>query len=1309
MTNPEPFGLIRLSAPQLQHPELLAGLEIWLQMGLISSAQVQQFCEQHLVCQLADQPVSHASNSLATHGSTDFAPGDFADAVSAPVAAVRIPGQIPVQIPVQILAEPTGWIARMLQAFMAEIGVIWLLCLGVFMVVVSSGVLAASQWQNFSPIGQYLILFTYTLAFWGAGLWADRRPALRLTARMLQIATLLILPVNFWMMDGLNLWRQGLGILVNLVAALVLSGITRSLLPRLTSRYQLPLINALGLNWLHWGWSIAGIPVLTTYLGTIGTAVLTYRQAEFLRPEDSENSEVAGQSSQLAVSMVIVGLATLLLIGRAILAAQVPVSQLGLAFGICGWLFCWLTRQSRFQLSRLWSNLGVGLLLLGWAVSIAANPPWQAVAVSGLGLWLLGDRLLRDRLENSPSEQPHQNPDALVIALLLLGLQTYLLLWRLIPEVFQQLLLDTAEQVFGAAGMPLVLLGLAGFPYLWLMLGWAHWQQQNLRLTRITKTMALGLGGLLILLGLSNPLVRSLVCSLAAGTLILSIRGRWRAAIWIYLCHLLILAAGFSAIEAVWPDLTTWAWAKILLICMGIEWMLNLGSSRWRQTCWPIGLGMAGLSYILLFSGIGNVSGVSGNHSALIWLITPTLLTVLSRLRHPHPRQAAWVSAVSLVAQLALLNSVSGWMIALGVALVLMLVNMLTLRTRAAALLTVGFGLGFTGTALDYFTDQLGFGWVMVLLAATLWLLWLLQDGLLQLGRGELPPLYAEAANLWAVGLGTVSLLSLSFYSLTHALGLITADQLEPGTPLRLVISGLLLVSAIAYRIWRQGSSELAFVGLGWAAELLLILGVSWQNGSTETLALLTLGLGLVTQLAGDLWVRQTGQPYRVAWHWMPLIYAGFGLCLGHVPLLADSRLMATTGFYTLAAALIGLAVGRRTRKILTILALLFVSVAAYELLIYQLMQASGGKAGDGITLLAGLAALIAVAEWLCQRWLCAYTRLSQSELAPVRDLHWGLGSALMPLALAAGLSAGGFWLWLLVGAVLSTYALIRGRQPDSSSANLWIYLGILQAVGLVSTALYRWIPDAAGLTAWAASLMAVTALLLYFPPWRNWGWNPNPWRNMALLLPAVVVMLTSSQITLQSLLIVAAFYGWMAKAERQPRLSYLGLLLLDWALLRYLNQQGWLHLTWISAVLAGSLLYVAQVDPTLQGARQQRHWLRSFAVGMLSLTLLYQAELETGATAVWISLLTLLGSMGLIGLGLALRTRAFLYVGTATFIIRILRLLWLFVDSYSLLLWAIGIVIGLMFIWIAATFEARRSQVSALVNYWLSEFERWE
>jgi len=41
--------------------------------------------------------------------------------------------------------------------------------------------------------------------------------------------------------------------------------------------------------------------------------------------------------------------------------------------------------------------------------------------------------------------------------------------------------------------------------------------------------------------------------------------------------------------------------------------------------------------------------------------------------------------------------------------------------------------------------------------------------------------------------------------------------------------------------------------------------------------------------------------------------------------------------------------------------------------------------------------------------------------------------------------------------------------------------------------------------------------------------------------------------------------------------------------------------------------------------------------------------------------------------------------------------------------LWALLIVLGLALIWIAATFEARRSQVSALLQYWLSELNEWE
>jgi hypothetical protein len=88
---------------------------------------------------------------------------------------------------------------------------------------------------------------------------------------------------------------------------------------------------------------------------------------------------------------------------------------------------------------------------------------------------------------------------------------------------------------------------------------------------------------------------------------------------------------------------------------------------------------------------------------------------------------------------------------------------------------------------------------------------------------------------------------------------------------------------------------------------------------------------------------------------------------------------------------------------------------------------------------------------------------------------------------------------------------------------------------------------------------------------------------------------------------------------------------------------------------------------------------------------------------------LTLVLSLGLVILGLVLRVRAFLYIGTVTFIFRVLRLLWLFINTYSLLLWAVGIVLGLIFIWIAATFEARRSQMNALLQYWLTELESWE
>ncbi len=1313
-TEADRFGVIRLSTRQLQHPELLTGLEAWLQLGLLSHTQVKQFCSKYLCCAV---PVVAVDESLPFSVPAQSASTEHIPVANVANAAIRRSSDFADANPAPTANQPrTTWLTRSLQSLMAEIGVIWLLGLGVFMVVVSSGVLAASQWQNFSPVGQYSILLSYTLLFWLVSLWTSRQPALRLTAQMLQTATLLIIPVNFWMMDGLRLWQSSFGVIANVFAAFILTYISFSLTPRLapSERYsRLAIFNSIGLSWLHWGWAITGMPLIATYAGTIGTALLTYRRMQHSgSPSNlSPTNDVASETPPpISLPTLIIALSTLLLLGRAILGAEVPVEQLGLAFGICGWLFCWLSRPQaspastpRNFTSGLWVKIGTGLLLLGWVITVNADPPWQAVAISGLGLWLLGDRLR------------HRGTVPQLVASLLIGLQTYLMLWRLLPADWREQIITSAAQLFGTNGMPVALLGLLGLPYLWLMLGMARWLRQPLqqpKLATLTEIMAFGWGTVVLLFSAGNDPIRSLSLSLSALTLAITLRQRSLAAVWLYLTHALILAAMVSWIETRFPNLEPLIWAQILLVGMVIEWSLSLSDRHaWRQSCWHFGLGLASLSYGLLLTRISSADLSQAN---LVWLLTPFCLTGLTRLRQfAQPRLAAWLSAGSLILALFLASTLNSWMLSLAVATGLMLINTLTLQRFSAALLTVGFALGFEATAIyHYFSSDLNFERVMLLLTGNLWLLWLAQD-ILSRRTARLSQQYGSAANVWAIGISLMNLLSLSLYLLFVYAFTFGGDVTVPAS---LIWASGLIVAAMVYHLWRQAPHNLTFYGLAWATELFVITLIGRFNGSTATLAIGTLALGLISQLAGDVWVSRSRQSYRSSWHLVPLLYAGLGVLLGH------TQFTATTGFYTLAAALIGIGVGRRdvAFKPLTQLSILAGSVAWYELLVYQLMQAEGEHLGDGLTLLAGLAALIALGNWLGQRWLLPYLRLQRQELIWIAHLHWFAGSGIAFFAPPIGLSDRGFWLWLLVGVALAGYAMANGRlttspnSEDTSSRRLtdrWLYAGIAEGLGILGYGLYRPVPDPGWLLAWGGTVAAIVAVALYFLPWQRGGWAVRPGRNMAMLLPGVVVFLTVGEITLQSLLIVAAFYAWIAKTECRIRLSYISLLLFDWAALRYLASINGLTLTGLGAVTAGSLLYIAQIDPALQtiSAKEQRHWLRSFAVGLFSLTMLYQAELESGTTALLISLLTLGVAIGMMFVGLMLRVRAFLYVGTATFIIRVLRLLWLFINNYSLLLWAIGIVIGLLFIWIAATFEARRSQVNTLMQYWLTELTNWE
>lgn len=1295
--------ILRLSAAQRTQPELLEGLEVWLKLGLLSEQQVQQFCQDYLTCPVPE-----------VRPADDFLP--------IPEALPAAPAP-----PVLRSAPAPNLLSRSLQAFMAEISVIWLLFLGVFLVVLSSGVLAASQWQNVSPVGQYGILLTYTLAFWGVSAWTSRQATLQLTTRMLSLATLLIIPVNFWMMDSLRLWQTPIGLMVCAIAALTLTVVARHLLrspalPVWSSRFT--RLNYLGLSWLHWGWAVPFVPLLATYLGVLGTTMSQSRRDRASTPEgfpesnalSSEDPENPPRPRPIPHPPLPLFLATLLLIGRALLAAQQPAEQLGLAVGLCGWWICWLVRNHRA--ATLWAGLGISLLVTGWGMSVASDPPWQALAVSGLGLWLLGDRLRR------------VGGTGTLTALLLIGLQAYCLIWRVIPSSVRSNIIATAIQIAGEQAMPEVLLGLAGLPYLWFVLFVGRWLRRPSTAVRLPAAaglakaadgLALIFGASLTLISLANPTVRSLNLAFSALTLAVVLWRRVPLRALIYLTQAVLLAAIASWIDLLWPELSRWGWVTVLLIEMAIEWSLSLGTThrRWRQSAWHAGLVLAGLSYGLLFGHF-----VEPDSPMLVWLVTPLALTILSRLpRFSDRTLAAWLSVVALIGQLGLLHSLNSWLMAFAVATGLMLVNTATLRHWGAAALTVGFALGLEVLVLRRVVPEwLKHDNLLILLAANLWLLWGVRHWLTRRATGR--QLYILAVEGWAIGLAVLTLVGLTFYSsAVYTL----AYFFQPTR--RLFVATGLTTGAIAYRLWQRPTNP-GFYGLAWSLGTGLSLGVRLLGGGVEALAMAMLGAGLVSQLAGDYSVRQGRRSYYRSWHSIPLIYGLLGIFMAH------DRFTAWTGLYTLAAAFIGVGVGRRSPALapITLIALPLASVAFYELLTYQLLQVQGGVPGDGVVLLAGLAMLLAWGDRLLRRWLLPYLHITPGQLAILAHLHWVLGTGLALVAVGLSLSSKGTWLWLAVMAGLSAYALLMGHrraplqngetpsvQPTSdldqgalrleTRRESWTYAGIMEAIAALSYGLYRLIPDTAGLLTWAGAIAAAVAIGLYALPWARWGWPRQPWRVSALLLPTLTVALTGSTIGIQSLLLVAAYYAWLAKAEYQIRISYISVLLLAWALVRYLNENGWLNALWLSTIVGGGLLYVAQVDPALQlaSAKEQRHWLRSLATALIGLTALYQAEIEVGATGFWVGTIVLALALALIFAGLILRVRAFLYVGTAIFILRVLRLLWLFINDYSLLLWAIGIVLGLIFIWIAATFEARRHQVNTLLQYWLNELDHWE
>ncbi|MFS8825165.1 NINE protein, partial [Synechococcus sp. R6-6] len=577
------------------------------------------------------------------------------------------------------LPPPTPALAVLLRNLLSELSVAWLLLLGLFLVVVSSGVLAASHWEQFSPTAQYGVLLAYTAAFGvGAG-WIQRQEGLRLTGQTLEAIALLLVPVNVWALDGLGiLWGiriLALGLLLGI--PLTAEGRVRSLGSGAGFRdsgvepnaFYGTLVNFLALSGLHAFWSLGpqelrpAFVLGILYLGILSTVIYTWSR---------RSQELRGSKIWL------IGAAGSLLILRGLLSGHVQVPQLGLAVALLGWLAAEWPQGSPHivaegaqegTLSRWWEGSWV-LLVVGWllaAIGLAESPfsGWQLLGISLLGIHVLTGRLRR----HTQSPQRDEVLRVHLTLLFLLGLETCWAFWQVWPPSWRQAVVATVINWFQPLDSPWGLLGLVLLPYevLWLGLA-ARWQRSTPEagetdfsgLVEPTERLVLGLGGSLLLLSLPYPAIRFWHLLLSAGILAWWLQQKSRSGetpnfLWVLLTHAYGVGALLAGIRWLLPDLFAPAvrstslssWGVVLLLVGLLEWAGRValgGSGRfwglpvglWQRSADGIGSVLVGSSYLaFLLQRLPELSATGEQSFGWLWLLVPLVLTAAQVLALP--------------------------------------------------------------------------------------------------------------------------------------------------------------------------------------------------------------------------------------------------------------------------------------------------------------------------------------------------------------------------------------------------------------------------------------------------------------------------------------------------------------------------------------------------------------------------------------------------------------------------------------------------------------------------------------------------
>lgn len=1300
------------------HPQILEGLDIWLRLGLISNDEVKQLCQKYLSTPLP-QPQIVKKEKLITNTKTTQKQIDLQPT-----------------IPNTSTAKSPNLITQLLQSLMAELSLRWLLFLGLFLVVVSSGLLAASQWQKFPPSAQYLVLLAYTLCFGTATVWTRKTKKLQLTSQTLRLVTLLLVPVNFWAIDGLGLWNNIGEYLIVVFASFFLTTIVIYFYkkPNVSIKWiSIAPLNLLGLSYLHYGWRVSGFPILAIYLSVIGTAIATIFHNQSQKITETIEIENKTNTRDPLTGIAIVIYTLLILLTRAIFIANVDITKLGLALGIIGWILLKNNTLNQIKGKLFVQNwIGISLLLLGWLVSLDAQP-WQALIINIISLLLLAENLQK-------SWRPIQ-----LSAIFLIGLQTTRLGWRLILITTGQNLVETTTQIFNTQNSPQSLLSLAWFPYLILMVWVTNWiyHRQQINLSKFSEKICLGFGVFLNILSWQNPLTIFLNLLASTITLTIFITGRQATRInLIYLTHITGLLSIFSGINYFLPDLSLTTWAIILLIMMVSEWgifilqtkitaetrIVTPKSSISLLSCfclsaWHLGLVLAVISYILWLSNLENFSPnicttINCQLSAkwgIIWLITPLALTTISSQIISFRKIAAKLSVAALI----MLQSLTLWqpetrLIGLGLAIILMLINTKNILTQTAANITVGFVLTFITICL--WSGALGLPpisgveWLLIL-SLYLVSLWLLYSRIIQLS-GKLFNIYPQALDGWTIILCCLELIILTIHSLGIYWKIINPSII-------VIISATLTLFAIGYRgliKQKAENSSLTFslnnfvqsnatiYSFSWALELLTVEILGSVNKSIISLAIANLALGLFVQILGDWLQRKVGiNNLSKSWQIIPLLYGILGA------LLRVGIFDNWTGLTSLALSFILIGVGKRQPQLKPILYLgiLGISISAAELLSYQIFTLS---LGEKLVAYASLGTTITYSYRLLSPWLLDYLKLTAIEIKNIANIHWAISSLILLLLAGYNLKSNPI-LGLTTAILLSRYAIMQGKNnPNLQQAETWIYLGVIEGYA-VTIYIINLLSITEILLSWLGAIAAIISYFIYLLPWENWGWTQKPWRRISLIIPIITIVITNLRLDYTppwfwylSILITAGFYIVISKVNKQIRLTYISVGLINYGLVIWLNNLGASIQTLLYITPIGlSLLYVAKVDPYLKLPKNKniRHNLQILGSGIICFVALLENQ--------WTGLLSGIISIVVIFAGLGLRTRAFLYVGTITLIINVFNQLIILNSLYSFFKWVISLIVGIAFIWIAASFETRREQINNLLQNWIEELEKWE